>query len=108
MILKLKIIIFYSKAVQNGNSNADNDNEESNDPTPSYNFDILSDLTSRENTEYLKEKLGTSKTVSETIKFLKLWLMKRELNTVTFYFRISVDCFGVYIIILMNLGKWQF
>jgi hypothetical protein len=69
-------------AVQKEKVSPDNDGEESHDPTPSYNFDILSDLATKANTEYLKEKLTNSKGVSEAIKLLKLWLIKRELNSV--------------------------
>ena len=50
-------------------------------PTPSYNFEILSDVRMQENNELLKKCLST-KPLTESIQMVKLWLLKRGLNTV--------------------------
>ncbi|CAF0704690.1 unnamed protein product [Brachionus calyciflorus] len=54
--------------------------EEIYDPTPNYNFDVLSDLTIGQNNQVIKDKLGNSKSLLEAVKLIKLWLLKRELN----------------------------
>lgn len=52
------------------------------DPTSNYNYDILADLTALKNNQFLKDTFNNSKGVLEAVKLLKLWLLKRGLNTV--------------------------
>ena len=56
-------------------------NSEDSNPTPGYNFEIISDLRMQENNDLLK-RLLTSKQITESIQMVKLWLFKRGLNTV--------------------------
>lgn len=56
-------------------------NDDETNPTPIYNFEILSDLRMQENNLLLKHFI-TSKNVIESIQMVKLWLIKRGLNTV--------------------------
>ena len=70
---------FFSKFI-NSSISFEKTNEESNDPTPNYNMDILADLTLKTNAELLKEKISGSKNLTESVKLLKLWLLKRGLN----------------------------
>ncbi len=86
-------LILQKPIAQNGNlENGQNDDESSHDPTPKYNFDILSDLTTKQNNDFLREKFNNSKGVLEAVKLLNLWLLKRELNT--------VKCFTSYLFFL--------
>ena len=56
-------------------------NSDETNPTPGYNFGILSDLRMKENNDLLK-RLLTTKQITESIQMVKLWLLKRGLNTV--------------------------
>ena len=57
-------------------------NSDETNPTPGYNFGILSDLRMKENNDLLK-RLLTTKQITESIQMVKLWLLKRGLNTVS-------------------------
>jgi hypothetical protein len=68
--------LFYFLALNETPTNSDETN-----PTPGYNFGILSDLRMKENNDLLK-RLLTTKQITESIQMVKLWLFKRGLNTV--------------------------
>ena len=54
--------------------------EDNTNPTPNYNFELLADLRIAENNRIVKHFL-TSKTITESVQLVKLWLIKRDLNT---------------------------
>ena len=70
---------WFAKSLNANDIKSSNDDE--TNPTPTYNFEILSDLRMQENNLLLKHFL-TSKNVTESIQMVKLWLIKRGLNTV--------------------------
>jgi U3 small nucleolar RNA-associated protein 22 len=50
-------------------------------PNPFYNYEILSDVTTIDNNDFLEEHLiSTSSSISDAIKLIKVWLHKRQLN----------------------------
>ena len=60
--------------------NSGKNSEEIYDPTPNYNFEVLSDLTAIRNNQIIMEKFSNSKNLLAAVKMVKLWLLKRELN----------------------------
>jgi U3 small nucleolar RNA-associated protein 22 len=61
-----------------------NGEEAQDELTPIYNYQMLSDLTTVANSQYLKSSFNDSKSILDAIKMLKLWLFKRQLNTVRY------------------------
>jgi len=78
-------------------------------PTPSYNFGILADLRMQENNELLKRFL-TSKQITDSIQMVKLWLLKRGLNTVNFLFGHlkQINFLKMLIFFFIKSGLWMF
>lgn len=77
--------------------------EEIYDPTPRYNFEVLSDLTAIRNNEVIKEKFANSKGLLAAVKLIKLWLLKRELNQGSGCF----DSFSLNMLIVYLLSNRQ-
>lgn len=77
--------------------------EESNAPTPHYNFQILLDSTIEKNQQFMLKEIGSHENVRSAIKLLKIWAHQREFDAGFYPFNGFVITF--YILYLLKIRK---